>query len=287
MLKLLIYSISNNYIFVNTIIIFGMQEIDYNDYIIHLNTKKVKQKQPKLFSDENNYCEKNIEEKPHKSYAGTVLLIVLVLLSFMLTIAFAGLLTTGSVLGVFSTGNQKGYYAVYKNVGDDFSKAQAQSSLVRSGGGGGNVIKIDNDYCVVYATYLDLAAAEDVASREEGLMVEALTISTLKATSDSGKKYVDTYNEIKVEAIEKLYDAAIEYSQSASENQLSGVLTALTSEYTELKRIVDADASLDTGEKLSIIVAIDTVCGRLEGILYADTSAETLSNLWYQIFNLI
>ncbi len=273
-----------------------MSEIDYTIYYVNKKStmeekvgssekgKIKRKKEEKSGKIKIDRCGENPKEKRAKIRKGNLVLIVLIMLCFLLTFAFAGLYSTGSVLGVFGSGNNSGYYAVYKTIGKDYSQAEAHSLVVRSGGGGGNIVKNKDDYIVIYAVYLDKGQADNVASREDGLEVTDLSIKELDVEHE---EYARLYRELKVSALDGLYAAAIAYAQTSNDQELDQTVRAIAVECEELKSIIDRDDSLENSEKLSIIVAIDTIAGKVESITYAESGAETMANVWYQMYAIV
>ncbi len=271
-------------------------KVDYTQYYINgkLNRKKPEKKrrvapdtQPKATAntgvDKDNRCGENLKEKQHKKHSSQAFIIVLIILCFLLTFAFASLFSTGSVIGVFSSGNEMGYYAVYKKIEGDYSAVEQHSLLVRSGGGGGNIIKVDGEYAVVYAVYLDKGSAQNVASREEGLKVRSVVASSIEGDAE----YVKMYDDLKAGVLKDLYDTILSYSKNSDDAELSLTVRNVSSTCTDFKHIVEDDNTLEKSEKLSIIVATDTINGKIESILYAEKGAEKLANMWYQMYSIV
>ncbi len=242
--------------------------------------KSTKEVEPNM----RDRCAENPKENKRKMRKSNALIVVLILVCFLLTFSFAGLYSTGHVLGVFSSGNESGYFAVYKRLGDDYAEAERHSMLVRAGGGGGNIVKENNEYLVIYAVYLDEGSANSVADRSSELEVTSLTPTSWHGDSQESEEYTKLYASLQADLVTALYQSVIAYAQSGDDVALDSTIRRLTLECQELRDIANADDKLEKSEKLSLIVAIDTISGKIESISYADSGVGRLSNAWYQLY---
>lgn len=262
-----------------------MSEIDYSKYYMQYSSYSNKNsKKQKQTVHSSLYTGKS--EPVKKKRGKGAYIVVLVLLSFLVTAALAEFLCGGAISSAIAGAASGGRY-IYAVVtkSETYSSAVEMGVLVRVGGGGGNVVDANGEYLVVLSAYPTESDAKTVAERSDTVEVRKFETSGLKE-SGTGKKYAEQYNRMKETAFEKMYNLTIEFAKGVPRAVVLGEIKGIAESFNNIKTEISADAEVENEQKLKIIVAIDTICGRLSGIEYVDREGDLLSNMRYQTFSI-
>lgn len=262
-----------------------MSEIDYSQYYMRYSSHSNKKSQSAKKTERTELY--TGEEKPKKARRGKgAFIVILILLSFLVTAALAEFLCGGAISSAIAKAASGGRYCyAVVSVAETYSDAVEMGVLTRVGGGGGNVVDANGEYFVVLSAYPTENEAKTVASRSDTVEVKKFPMSELKE-SGSGKKYAERYNDLKDKAFEKMYSLTNEFAKGIPRAVVLGEIKGLADSFGGIKTELSADSEVDDKEKLDIIVAIDTICGRLSGIEYVDSEGDLLSNMRYQTFSI-
>ena len=191
------------------------------------------------------YYRKSTPKSPRKS-RGQILLVMIVMLTFCLTVLFIYKPTD-------DTTSYREYYAVYSDVVDDISSANTLASIVKARGGAGYVYKCSEGYAVFTSIYTSLDSAREVAN-SLSTTDENAGVYTLR-TRQNLSKDVQSLLTTSHEAYLTLYDMSNQADTNSllEEHALSQVLSIINlfeQRYGEL-------GALSGGDQTYVIAVTD------------------------------
>ncbi len=252
-----------------------MSEVDYTEYSFSYDKKIPSKKQ----------ASRCVDSKKSRGKSAWIITFVVLFAAFSVTVLLASAAGEEGILAVFGEKNDDCYYSVVYKTGSDYDAAREYATFIRQSGKGGNVIKKDGEYYVVYATYPDKTDAVTVASRGEGLLVMNRPLTEFDAGSENAS-YAEQLNNLRKKTADVLYEQVMILSKEGSLDSMDA-LVALVSEYNLLKSSVDAANTFNTKQKLDIYVAIDTNIGRLQAVMNETDSAALSTEMWFQMYAIL
>lgn len=262
---------------------YGMSQIDYSEFYIKFSSHSNKTKKESNSSEAPTRPEKTKRVKKKRS---AVFSVVMILVCFALTFLLAGILNRETLSSVFGKDENYFAYALVSEVKEGGEKGLNElSKFVRAGGGGGNVILRNEKYYVVHAVYFNKKDAETVQSRDKSSEIFGLKEKSFTTDYDLLKPYAERYNDEKRNAARSLYEAIIENVKTDDNDASIKEILKMKNPFMKLKEEILSDRELESNRTLSIIVAIDTILGRLESLTTASASRISLiSDMRYQLF---
>lgn len=249
-----------------------MSEVDYTGYAFSYDKDSASVKRRPVTK-----C----KEKRQGKTAWIVVFVVL-FLAFSATVLLSSVMGEEGILSVLSNAMDDCYYSVVYKTGSDYDAAREYATFIRESGKGGNIVKKDGDYYVVYATYPDKSDAVTVASRGDGLLVMNRPLTELDVGADNAS-YAEQFNALRKKTADTLYEQVMILSTEGSLDSMDP-LVALISEYNLLKTSVDDADTFNTKQKLAIYVAVDTNIGRLQAVIAETDSTALSTEMWFQMY---
>lgn len=249
-----------------------MSEVDYSGYAFSYKEKPCSQK-----------SRRQLEYK-EKSRGKTAWIVAFVVLfaAFSATVFLASAMGEDGILSVFSDKTEDCYYSVVYKTGSDYDRAREYATFIRESGKGGNIVKKDGEYYVVYATYPDKSDAVTVAGRGEDLLVMNRPLVGFDSGGDNAT-YAEELNKLRKKTADTLYEQVMILSSEGSLDSRDPIV-ALVSEYNLLKTSVDDADTFNTKQKLAIYVAIDTNIGRLQAVIAETDATRLCTEMWFQMY---
>lgn len=182
------------------------------------------------------YYRKSTPKSPRKS-RGQILLVMIVMITFCLTVLFIYKPTDSAPL-------YREYYAVYSDVVEDISSANSLASIVKARGGAGYVYKCSDGYAVFTSIYTSLDNAREVATSLSATDENAgvYTLCTRQNLSKDVQSLLSTSHE----AYLTLYDMSNQADthsllEELALSQVLSIINLFEQRYGELGALSNAD----------------------------------------------